>query len=111
MKIENHPNFVVLTDDRDDIEDFASFIAKQIPSNYQGQNVVIDLLKYDELKLAELLLFLHTSNSHRKEKNSFVIVNHGINVDDIPMEMVVVPTVQEAGDIIEMEDIERDLGF
>src|SRR5690554_1729306 len=111
MKIENHPNFVVLTDDRDDIEDFASFIAKQIPTNYQGQNVVLDLLKYEELKLAELLLFLETSNAHRKEKNSFVIVNHGINVDDIPMEMVVVPTVQEAGDIIEMEDIERDLGF
>lgn len=111
MKIENHPNFVVLTDDRDDVKDFASFISSQVPKNFQGQNVVIDLLKYDELLLSELLLFLETSNLHRKTKYSFVIINHGIDIDEIPMEMVVVPTLQEAGDIIEMEEIERDLGF
>jgi hypothetical protein len=29
----------------------------------------------------------------------------------VPDEMVVVPTVLEAHDIIEMEEIERDLGF
>ncbi len=29
----------------------------------------------------------------------------------MPDEIVVVPTMQEAYDIIEMEDIERDLGF
>jgi len=32
-------------------------------------------------------------------------------MDEIPYEMIVVPTLQEAGDIIEMEEIERDLGF
>lgn len=111
MKIENHPNYVVLSDDRDDVKDFASFIATQVPNKYKGQNVVIDLLKYKTLQLPELLLFLETSNSHRKAKHSFVIVNNGIEIDDIPMEMVVVPTLQEAGDIIEMEEIERDLGF
>lgn len=110
MKIENHSNFVVLTDDRDNIRDFASFITTQIPK-YKGQNVVIDLLKYDELELSELLLFLEPSNKHRKTKHSFVIVNTAIDIDDIPMEMVVVPTLQEAGDIVEMEEIERDLGF
>ncbi|HAT63224.1 MAG TPA: ribonuclease Z, partial [Flavobacteriaceae bacterium] len=41
----------------------------------------------------------------------FVIVNNAINPDDIPDEMIVVPTLQEAADIIEMEEIERDLGF
>jgi len=29
----------------------------------------------------------------------------------MPDEIAVVPTIQEAYDIIEMEDIERDLGF
>lgn len=111
MKIENHPNFVVLTDDRNDVKDFASFIGSQIPKNYQGQNVVVDLQKYDALELSELLLFLEISNLHRKNKHSFIIINHGIDINDIPMEMIVVPTLQEAGDIIEMEEIERDLGF
>ena len=55
--------------------------------------------------------FLKTSNLHRKTKQSFVIVNDAIDFDDVPFEMIVVPTLQEAGDIIEMEEIERDLGF
>lgn len=111
MKIENHPNFVVLEDEKDDIIDFAEFIESQVPSKYKGQNVVLNLLNYDEMELPQLLLFLKTSNLHRKTKHSFVIVNDAIEIDDVPFEMIVVPTLQEAEDIIEMEEIERDLGF
>lgn len=111
MKIKNHPNFVVLEDEKDDIIDFATFIENQIPSNYKGQNVVLNLLKYNSMDLPQLLQFLKTSNLHRKTKQSFVIVNDALDIDEIPYEMIVVPTVQEAGDIIEMEEIERDLGF
>ncbi|HAV53877.1 MAG TPA: ribonuclease Z, partial [Aequorivita sp.] len=75
------------------------------------QNVVLNLLKYEDLELPQLLQFLKTSNLHRKTKQSFVIVNDAIDIDDVPFEMIVVPTLQEAGDIIEMEEIERDLGF
>lgn len=111
MKISNFPTYVVLEDDQSDVKNFASFISDQVTNKFKGQNVVIDLLKYDNLKLEELLLFLSTSNAHRKNKNSFVIVNDCINIDDIPAELIVVPTLQEAGDIVEMEEIERDLGF
>ena len=111
MKIDNKDNFVILTDDRGNLSDFAGFLGRQIPSKYQGQNVVVNLLDFDSLQLEELLLFLEVSNSHRQTKHSFVLVNHAINPDDIPFEMVVVPTLQEAEDIIQMEEIERDLGF
>ncbi len=111
MKIMNHPNYVVLEDEREDILQFASFIETQVPSKYKGQNVVLNLLKYENLELQELLQFLNTSNLHRKAKQSFVIINDAMEVDIIPIEMVVVPTLQEAADIIEMEEIERDLGF
>ncbi|OAB78960.1 ribonuclease Z [Cochleicola gelatinilyticus] len=111
MKIENHENFVILADEKDDAADFASFLEYQIPNKFKGQNVVLNLSDYKELELPELLLFLKVSNLHRKTKHSFVIVNDAINPDDIPMEMIVVPTLQEGQDIIEMEAIERDLGF
>lgn len=111
MKIDNHPDYVVLEDEKNDISSFASFIESQIPSKYKGQNVVLNLLKYDSLELLELLMFLKVSNLHRKTKQSFVIVNDAFSMDEIPYEMIVVPTVKEAGDIIEMEEIERDLGF
>ena len=111
MKIENHPNFVVLEDEKGDIIDFASFIESQVPSKYKGQNVILNLLKFDSLDLPQLLQFLKTSNLHRKTKQSFVIVNDALEIDDVPFEMIVVPTLQEAADIVEMEEIERDLGF
>lgn len=111
MKIENHPNYVVLEDEKDNIMEFASFIEKQVPSKYKGQNVVLNLLKYNTMELPQLLMFLNTSNLHRKAKQSFVLVNEAIDIDDIPYEMLVVPTLQEAGDIVDMEEIERDLGF
>jgi hypothetical protein len=102
---------VVLADEKNDIKSFASFLEFQIPNKFKRQNVVVNLLEYTELELTELLLFLKTSNLHRKTKFSFVIVNNAIDPDDIPIEMTVVPTLQEAADIIEMEEIERDLGF
>ncbi len=111
MKIENHPNFVVLEDEKDNIMEFASFIESQIPTKYKGQNVVLNLLNYEKLELPQLLQFLKTSNLHRKTKQSFVIVNDALDIDEIPFEMIVVPTLQEAADIVEMEEIERDLGF
>lgn len=111
MKIKNHSNFVVLEDEKDDIMDFASFIEGQVPEKYKGQNVVLNLLKYEDLDLPQLLLFLKTSDLHRKTKQSFVIVNDALEIEEIPFEMIVVPTLQEAEDIIEMEEIERDLGF
>ena len=111
MKIENHPNFVFLEDEKYDIMEFASFIESQIPTKYKGQNVVLNLLNYEELELPQLLQFLKTSNLHRKTKQSFVIVNDALDIDEIPFEMIVVPTLQEAADIVEMEEIERDLGF
>ncbi|HBR55670.1 MAG TPA: ribonuclease Z [Flavobacteriaceae bacterium] len=111
MKIENKDNYVILADEKDDIPDFASFLEYQIPNKFKGQNVVLNLLDYGTLTLQELLLFLKVSNLHRKTKQSFVFVNDAINPDDIPYEMVVVPTLQEAEDIIGMEEIERDLGF
>ena len=111
MKISKHDTFVVLADDRGPFSDFVPFISSEILKNYKGINVVIDLLKYTHITLEELLLLLPISTKHRAAKKSFVIVNSAINPDEIPDEMIVVPTLQEAEDIIEMEEIERDLGF
>ncbi|MBW2937931.1 ribonuclease Z [Aureisphaera sp. CAU 1614] len=111
MKISEHNNYVVLADDRGGFSDFVPFLTTQVKTNFKGKNLVIDLLKYTHITLEELLELVVLSTKHRAAKNSFVIVNNSINPDDIPDEMIVVPTLQEAADIIEMEEIERDLGF
>lgn len=103
-------NYVLLKDEHDDACGFAKFLTK-IFGQFSSQNVVIDMLEYEDLQLEQLLCFLELSNQHRSSKQSFIIVNKAVHIDRIPEELMVVPTLQEAEDVVQMEEIERDLGF
>ena len=111
MIINTSKTFTVLKDQKDDIEDFARFLIRSIPTRFQDQNLIIDLLSYTDLSLNQLLLFIELSNQHRMLKHSFVIVNNALDPDTLPNEIMVVPTLLEAQEVILMEEIERDLGF
>ncbi len=111
MRIDKQEKYTVLGDERDEVSKFSSYLERIVPEKYEDANLVIDLLKYTDLKLPQLLLFLKLSNYHRSTGHSFVFVNEAIDIDDIPEEMIVAPTLEEAGDMVEMEEIERDLGF
>ncbi|WP_434035955.1 ribonuclease Z [Formosa sp. 4Alg 33] len=78
---------------------------------FKNDNIIVNLSSIDTLTLESVVEFLQVSNSHRKAKHSFVLVTDKIKLDDTPDEIIVVPTLKEAYDIIEMEDMERDLGF
>jgi hypothetical protein len=82
-----------------------------IYARFKNDNIIINLTSLKPLSTEDVVEFLKISNQHRKSKHSFVIVTNKIKLEDIPDELVMVPTMQEAYDIIEMEEIERDLGF
>lgn len=111
MKVNVSNKYTVLADDRNDIEAFARYLERIVPEKFEDHNLIVDLSKYASLELQHLLAFLKLSNYHRSTKHSFVIVNNAVDIDDVPFEMAVVPTLQEGYDIVEMEEIERDLGF
>ena len=48
---------------------------------------------------------------HKQRDHSFVIVDQVARIADYPENISVAPTLEEAHDLIEMEEIERDLGF
>lgn len=110
MKVTVKNNYTILADDRGDARDFALFLEHVVPAKeFEKGNLVIDLLKYQDLTLEDLICFLKLSNYQRGGKLSYVLVNKDIDYDIVPDEMIVVPTLQEAQDIIQMEEIERDL--
>ncbi|HPF10232.1 MAG TPA: ribonuclease Z [Flavobacteriaceae bacterium] len=111
MKITDRGTYTILADDRGSYTEFLPFLEQQMRTHFYEQNVVVDLLKYTHISLDELLDILVLSNTHRSGGKSFIIVNDSINPDDVPDELIVVPTLQEAADVVEMEEIERDLGF
>ncbi len=100
----------VLTQEKPSTEVFLTEIEKVYPK-ISNEHIILILLDLAELKPEDMLLFLPISVKHRALKKSFVIVANGVDLEEIPDELVVVPTIQEAYDMIEMESMERDLGF
>ena len=92
------------------LREFVKNLKRAYPK-LKKDHLIINLFSFAQLGTGELLEFLDLSNQHRGANKSFVLVTNKVNYDDIPDEICVVPTLQEARDIIEMEDIERDLGL
>lgn len=117
MKTIETPNYTVLSPELKEggneslvIDDFFSELKENF-SNFKNSNLILDFSQVVNTDKRKILLFSPMCGRQKDQDKSFVIVSEGINLDDIPEEMVVVPTLQEAKDIIEIENIERDLGF
>jgi hypothetical protein len=110
MKIEESSNAVVIADSQGDLTLFLAKLMQEYKT-FAQQNIIVDLLIHQELTVNELKSFLDLSKQHKKSKKSFVIVVAETDFNAITEKLSVVPTIQEAHDIIEMEEIERDLGF
>ena len=111
MKINAHDNFVIVKEKSNDLENFVFLLMPLMPNQLKEKNVIIDLLDCKSMSLKDLLLFQNVSETHKETNKSFVLVNDSLNPNELPEKMVVVPTLQEAEDLIEMEEIERELGF
>ena len=106
-----------------DIQDsFALFAPKQadhafvLPElqkkeeDFRGKHLILNLLDLPS-SLENLEAFAEVVELHRKEGKSFVIVHDHYSYEELPETLPIVPSVQEAHDLIEMEEIERDLGL
>ena len=110
MLIEENEDITLLKCNKITVLDFF-VIFKEKYANFEGANIIIDFSDLKGIKTENISLFLEFSEKHRSNGTSFVIVVSGIDFDSLPDEIITVPTLQEAYDIIEMEKIERDLGF
>ncbi len=82
--------------------------------NYPGienENIILDISGHENIDVQEILLFSPLIKKHKKNKKSFVIVSDLIETNDLVDDIFITPTLQEAKDVIEFEEIERDLGF
>lgn len=110
MKVENKGNTTIV---KDSAGNAAAFLTKLTHEHkmFENQNLILDITSDKSVTLKTIGQFRSLSKIHRKGKKSFVIVADGIDFTSVPDSLIVVPTVLEAQDMIEMEEIERDLGF
>ena len=110
MLIDRNENITLITQEKLTLEELVSRLTERY-EEFSKDNIVVNLNSIQALDVERILEFLNLSNIHRGSNHSFVIVTDQISYDEAPDELVIVPTLQEAYDIIEMEEIERDLGF
>jgi hypothetical protein len=79
--------------------------------SFEKYNIIIDIRMHKNLSAKEINGFMPLSKIHKKANKSFVIVTSDLDYNAISNKLTVVRSLIEAHDIIEMEEIERDLGF
>ena len=108
MKIEEKSNYILISDGIDKNANFEEIEASI--KQAENQNVVLQT-SINDLNKGNIDRLIYISDEKKANGTSFVIVSKEISVDTIPESLNVVPTITEAEDIIEMENIERELGF
>jgi hypothetical protein len=110
MKVEKKEHTTIIKDTQGNILNFLEKVTNE-HNTFKSQNLILDVTHDKEVALSDIKAFSDLSKLHRKGKKSFVMVADGIDFNAVPTKLIVVPSLQEAHDIIEMEEIERDLGF
>ncbi len=108
MVFDKEESLIIISQEKLSIDVFLEKLEMEYPK-LKNDNLVIDLLGFTKLTPYNVVAFLEISKKHRKNGKSFVLVSEKVTYDDVPEEINLVPTLKEARDIVEMEEIERDL--
>jgi hypothetical protein len=110
MKVEQKGHTTII---KDTVGQTAEFLMKVTHEHntFKNSNLILDLTHDKNLSLEDVKSFSELIKLHKKQKKSIVLVADSVNFNAVPKSIILVPTILEAHDIIEMEEIERDLGF
>ena len=110
MKVTTKGHTIIIKDTEGDIVTFLEKINNQYNS-FKDYNLILDVSHDTSVNVKSISVFSDLIKKHKKSKKSIVLVVEDIDFNKIPQSIVVVPTQLEAQDLIEMDEIERDLGF
>lgn len=110
MIFDKDGNTSIVSQEKISIPTFLANLTKEY-AKVKEDHLILNLFSFEKLTSGDVLEFLELSKRHKNNGKSFVIVTNKVTYDEVPEEIMVTPTLQEAKDIIEMEEIERDLGL
>ena len=110
MKVDEKGHTIILKDTQENSQAFLMKVTHEYKT-FENYNLILDISLEKAVTLGNISAFEPLSKRHRQSKKSFVLVVPDIDFNSLPALLMVVPSLLEAHDIIEMEEIERDLGF
>jgi hypothetical protein len=110
MQIKKTSNYTLISSDENSLKEFQDLLFEKI-NDLKKTHIILEISNDIKIENKDFSLFLNVAQQKQQNGTSFVIINGVVNADDYPENLNIVPTFQEAEDILEMEAIERELGF
>jgi hypothetical protein len=110
MQIEKNKNYTLISSDENLFDEFYKLFTS-IEKELTDEHLILQLSNNISTTKEDYLLFLKVVAQKKEKGISFAIVNTKADIDSFPEHFNIVPTLQEAIDILEMEAMERELGF
>tara|TARA_B100000809_G_scaffold249300_2_gene280494 strand:- start:68133 stop:68462 length:330 start_codon:yes stop_codon:yes gene_type:complete len=109
MNIEKKDNYTLVTPTETSLELFLEALSI---ADFEKENLILNFINTFDINTSQVDSFSEISQHKKENGTSFIIIVSNIDIDDLEDEcMSVVPTLGEAEDTLEMDAIERDLGF
>jgi hypothetical protein len=109
MLIEKKETYAVILPEESSFSEFYTvFLSKT--NEISETHLFLNLLDTFPLSVGDLERFSVFSERQKENGKSFVLITNAVEIDDFEDETLsVVPTLIEAEDVLEMDEIERDL--
>ncbi|MGC6525158.1 MAG: hypothetical protein ACON30_02635 [Flavobacteriaceae bacterium] len=110
MKFEIKDTAVIVDQNKQVSSEFFKSFDLNYPK-FHSNNIILIIDKTQNSEPDFVNFILKLTKSHQLHKKTFVVVAPQWSQSDISDDIVCVPTLQEAFDLIEMDEMQRDLGF
>lgn len=110
MNIKESEKYTHITIENESFDDFKTSF-KGVQKQYEQVHLIISFSENNTSFQEWYPFLLEVSTSKKENGTSFVVVDKNTDIDNITETFNIVPSFQEAEDIIELENIERTLGL
>lgn len=110
MVVNQKEDYTLVTSDENTFQAFYSAFLAALAS-LKTQHLIIQVSENLNTSEEDIFLFLDMAQEQKNSGMSFAVICSEVNNDVFPEHFNIVPTLIEAEDVLQMEAIERDLGF
>jgi len=110
MHIEKRTSYTLITPDESSFDAFLKHFKTEY-NTLKNSHLILNLTRLEPLNPEDVNKLLEWASQSQKHKKSFIVVLENIAIDDVSEKLICVPTLLEAQDTFDMEEMERDLGF
>ncbi len=110
MEVEKRSNYTYINVKKSTKNDFLLHLKEKFIT-FVDEHLILDLSNITHFTEKEVFLLKEFALKSRENGTSFVVISDVLDAGILEGKLNVVPTLNEAEDFVEMEAIERELGF